>query len=208
MDTNHIILTFLLILWCIIHSVMIDNKFIKYVEKTFKSNFKYYRLFYNIIATISLLPIIIFAYSLPNLIIFQWDGYFIVLQIILLLICAVIFVAGSLNYDFLQFLGIQQIIDKSRHKSLSKFGVLKTEGILNLTRHPWYTAFLIFLWARELNSTSIIVNIIFSIYLVVGTYLEEQKLKIEFGETYVTYQKDVAMLLPIKWIKSKFIEVK
>ena len=204
MDTNHIILISLLILWCIIHSVMIDNKFIKFVENILKSNFRYYRLFYNIFAIISLLPIILFSSSLPKLIYFQWDGYFIVLQGFLILISLVMFVAGSKNYDFLQFLGIQQIIDKSVHKSLSKFGILKTEGILNITRHPWYTAFLIFLWARELNSTSLIVNIIFSIYLVVGTYLEEQKLKIEFKETYVKYQKDVSMLLPIKWIKSTF----
>jgi methanethiol S-methyltransferase len=119
-----------------------------------------------------------------------------------MIISIVIFVAGSRNYDFLQFLGIQQIIDKSLHKSLSKLGDLKTEGILNITRHPWYTAFLIFLWAREINTVSLIVNFIFSIYLIVGTYLEEQKLKMEFRETYVEYQKDVSMLLPIKWIKS------
>ena len=108
------------------------------------------------------------------------------------------------NYNFLQFLGIQQIIDKKTHKSLSKDGILKREGILNITRHPWYTAFIIILWARELNSTTLIINIIFSVYLVVGTYLEEKKLKADFGEAYINYQNDVSMLLPIKWIKSKF----
>jgi protein-S-isoprenylcysteine O-methyltransferase Ste14 len=185
---------------------MIDNKFIKFIEKKFKSNIRYYRIFYNITATISLIPIMIFAHTLPKLIYFQWDGYFIILQVFFILISLVIFVAGSRNYDFLQLIGIQQIINKSEHKSLSKSGKLNTEGILGLTRHPWYTAFFILLWARELNSASLIVNIIFSIYLVVGTYLEEQKLKIEFGESYVKYQKNVSMLLPIKWIKSTFKE--
>ena len=206
MDKNHIILAIFLILWCILHSVMIDNKFIKFIEKKFKSNICYYRIFYNITATISLIPIMIYAYTLQKIIYFQWDGYFIILQIFFILISLLLFVAGSRNYDFLQFLGIQQILDKSAYKSLSKSGDLKTKGILYLTRHPWYTAFLIFLWAREINSTSIIVNIIFSIYLVFGTYLEEQKLKIEFGETYTKYQKNVSMLLPIKWIKSTFKE--
>jgi protein-S-isoprenylcysteine O-methyltransferase Ste14 len=181
---------------------MIDNKFIKFIEKKFKSNIRYYRIFYNITATISLIPIMVFAQKLPQLIYFQWDGYFIILQIFFILISLIIFVAGSRNYDFKQFIGIQQILDKSVHKSLSKSGKLKTEGILNITRHPWYTAFFILIWARDLNSTSLIINIIFSIYLVVGTYLEEQKLKIEFGEAYTKYQKDVSMLLPIKWLKS------
>ena len=206
MDKNHIILAILLILWCIIHSVMIDNNFIRFVEHKFKSNIRYYRLIYNITATISLIPIMVFAHTLPKLIYFQWNGYYIIIQIFLILISLVIFVAGSRNYDFLQFIGIQQITDMSVSKSLSKSGKLKTEGILGLTRHPWYTAFFILLWARELNSTSILINIIFSIYLVVGTYLEEQKLKNEFGESYVKYQKDVSMLFPVKWIKSIFKE--
>ena len=204
MATDYIIFIFLLILWCIIHSLMIDNKFIKIVENMFKSHFCYYRIFYNIFAIISLLPIISYSYSLPSLIYFQWDGYFIILQACLLIIALILFIAGSKNYNFLQFLGIQQIIDKKTHKSLSKDGILKREGILNITRHPWYTAFIIILWARELNSTTLIINIIFSVYLVVGTYLEEKKLKADFGEAYINYQNDVSMLLPIKWIKSKF----
>jgi methanethiol S-methyltransferase len=202
MDTNHIILGIVLIIWCVIHSVMIDNKFIKLIENKFKSYIRYYRLFYNITATISLMPILMFAHSLPKLIYFEWDGYFFILQVSLILISLVIFIAGSRNYDFLQFMGIQQIIYKSVHKSLSKSGDLKTEGILSITRHPWYTAFLIILWAREINTTSLVVNFIFSIYLVVGTYLEEQKLIVEFGEPYIKYQQNVSMLLPVKWLKS------
>ena len=119
MDKNHIILAIFLILWCIIHSVMIDNKFIKFIENKFKSNIRYYRIFYNITATISLIPIMIFAHTLPKLIYFQWDGYYIILQVFFILISLVIFVAGSRNYDFLQFIGIQQIIDKSMYKSIS-----------------------------------------------------------------------------------------
>jgi len=202
MDTNQIILASALIAWCIIHSVMIDNKFINFVENILKSNFRFYRLFYNVFAAITLLGILIFAYSIPNVLIFRWDGYLIIIQTLLIVICVFFIAAGSKNYNFLQLAGIQQILKKLVHKS--KAGKLRTGGILKVTRHPWYLAVLILLWARELNSTSIIINIIFSIYLVVGTYLEEQKLKIEFGETYVEYQKKVSMLLPIKWLKSKF----
>ena len=163
MDTNHTILGIVLTIWCIIHSVMIDNKFITFIENKFKSFIRYYRLFYNVTSIISLLPILIFAHSISNVIYFKWDGYFFIIQIFLVLISLILFIAGSRNYDFLQFLGIQQIIYKSVHKSLSKSGDLKKEGILNITRHPWYTAFLIMLWAREINNTSLLVNFIFSL---------------------------------------------
>ena len=205
MDTNQILLASSLILWCIMHSIMIDNKIINIIENILDPNFRFYRLFYNIFSTITLLIIILFAYSIPNVLIFRWDGYLIIIQALLIVIGVFFIVAGSKNYNFLQLAGIQQILNKSVHKSLSKSGKLRTGGILKVTRHPWYLAVLILLWARELNSTSIIINIIFSIYLVVGTYLEEQKLKIEFGETYVEYQKEVSMLFPIKWLKSIFI---
>jgi len=202
MDTNQILLASSLILWCIIHSVMIDNKIINIIENILDSNFRFYRMFHNIFSTITLLIIILFAYSIPNVLIFRWDGYLIIIQALLIVIGVFFIAAGSKNYNFLQLAGIQQILNKSVHKS--KSGKLWTGGILKVTRHPWYLAVLILLWARELNSTSIIINIIFSIYLVVGTYLEEQKLKIEFGETYVEYQKEVSMLFPIKWLKSIF----
>ena len=202
MDNNHITLTVFLVLWCIIHSVMINNKVIEFVERKIKSRIRFYRIFYNITATISLIPIFIFAYKLPKIIYFQWDGYLLIPQISLILIGLIMIVAGSRNYSFLQFIGIRQIIDGSVHKTLSISGKLKTDGILGLTRHPWYTAFLIFLWARELNSTSLIINLIFSLYIVVGTYLEEQKLIIEFGEEYTKYQKNVSMLFPVKRIRS------
>ena len=208
METNYVILISLLILWCSIHSLMIDNKFIEIVENMFKSHFRYYRLFYNIFAIISLMPIILYSYSLPSLIYFQWDGYFIIPQVFLLIIALILLIAGSINYNFLQFLGIQQIIENKSNKSLSKDGILKREGILNITRHPWYTAFIIILWVRELNSTTLIINIIFSVYVVVGTFLEEKKLKVEFREAYTNYQKDVSMLFPIKWIKLKFKKTK
>ena len=201
METNYIILAIILIIWCAVHSIMIDYNFMKFLESKFQSKIHYYRLFYNIFSTISLLPILIYAYSLPNEIYFNWEGYFVIIQILLIVFSMVFFITGYKNYDLSQLAGTQQIKNKTVHKSLSKSGDLKTEGILGITRHPWYTAFFIILWAREINTISLIINIIFSIYLVAGTYLEEKKLIIEFGESYSEYKKNVSMLLPFKWFK-------
>jgi protein-S-isoprenylcysteine O-methyltransferase Ste14 len=42
----------------------------------------------------------------------------------------------------------------------------------------------------------VIVNIILTIYVIVGTRLEENKLRIAFGEVFAQYQKEVPMLIP------------
>ena len=46
-------------------------------------------------------------------------------------------------------------------------------------------------------------NIVLSLYLVIGAFLEERKLLREFGDAYRQYQNRVSMLLPLKWIQAK-----
>ncbi len=42
----------------------------------------------------------------------------------------------------------------------------------------------------------LVVNIVLTIYVCIGTLLEEKKLVLEFGDSYITYQKEVPMLIP------------
>ena len=40
------------------------------------------------------------------------------------------------------------------------------------------------------------INIILTIYIIMGSILEERKLVLEFGDAYVKYQQEVPMLIP------------
>ena len=79
---------------------------------------------------------------------------------------------------------------------------LEVTGILGVTRHPWYLAGIIAVWAGDLSSTVVIINVITSGYFIIGAYLEELKLIKEFGDEYREYQRSVSMLLPFKWLKT------
>jgi protein-S-isoprenylcysteine O-methyltransferase Ste14 len=59
------------------------------------------------------------------------------------------------------------------------------------------------LWAGDLNASTLVGNILFTLYLIVGTVLEERKHVLEFGENYRRYQKRVSMLVPFKYLTSK-----
>ncbi|MBT8331457.1 MAG: hypothetical protein KJP06_03920 [Deltaproteobacteria bacterium] len=204
---EYIILSLLLIAWCVLHSAMISVSVTEYLKRRLGDRFRFYRLFFNFAAILTLIPVALFAHSIQTPVIFQWNGYLRIGQVVLLGSAVWLFFLGGRHYDALQFLGIKQIQEGTSNRVLTDTGELDTSGILGITRHPWYLAAILFIWARQLDVSAILVNIILSAYLIVGTYLEEKKLVGEFGEQYMTYQMRVSMLLPCKWLKSKIVNL-
>jgi protein-S-isoprenylcysteine O-methyltransferase Ste14 len=128
-------------------------------------------------------------------------------QVILLGVAVLLFFLGGRYYNARQMLGIKQIREGTSNRATTDTGELITSGLLGITRHPWYLATILFIWARQLDVSAILVNVILTSYLIVGTFLEEKKLIREFGEKYLAYQKRVSMLMPYKWLKSKIMKL-
>ena len=64
-----------------------------------------------------------------------------------------------------------------------------------------YLALIIYLWCQIFTLSDLIVNSILTIYVFIGTILEEKKLVLEFGDAYIKYQQEIPMLIP--FIKNK-----
>lgn len=47
----------------------------------------------------------------------------------------------------------------------------------------------------------IVINTVLTIYIIIGTKLEERKLILEFGDAYINYQVEVPMLIPFTKVK-------
>jgi protein-S-isoprenylcysteine O-methyltransferase Ste14 len=100
--------------------------------------------------------------------------------------------------DFFEFIGVKGVLKiKSEDKGLI------TSGSYGITRHPLYLGGMLILWANPMmRMVDLIVAIFFSLYFIVGAFLEERKLEEEFGQGYRDYKKRVSMFLPLKWIVS------
>ena len=201
--TKYLMLSFLVIAWCILHSAMISVSVTEYFTKRLGHKFRFYRLFFNFVAILTLLPVALYAYSIRTQAIFQWDGYLRLGQVLLLALAVLLLFLGGRHYNMDQLLGIKQIKEGTSNKAISDTGELDTSGILEITRHPWYLATILLIWARQMDLSALFVNVILTSYLIVGTVLEEKKLIREFGEKYKAYQNRVSMLIPFKWLKSK-----
>jgi len=192
-----------LVIWCALHSALISNSILEWIRRKTGRYYRFYRLFFNLFALATFLPILYYFEFLHSNPVFRWYGYFKIAQLLIVALCFYLFIAGGLLYDALHFLGLRQISSRSNHKTLTKSGHLNTLGLLSIVRHPWYSGSILIIWARNLDTSAIVQNIILTLYLIIGTYLEEQKLVTEFGQEYRDYQKNVSMLVPVKWMKSK-----
>jgi methanethiol S-methyltransferase len=200
---KYVILSLLLMAWCLLHSAMISVSVTEYLHRRLGLTFRFYRLFFNVVSGLTLIPVFWYASSVRTEPIFRWDGYWLIIRGLLLRTAALLFFLGAGRYDAAQFLGLKQIREGTSNKEITGSGELDTSGVLSILRHPWYLATMLLIWARPLDLSAILVNAILTGYLIAGTYLEEKKLEREFGEQYRAYQKRVARFIPYRWLKSK-----
>jgi protein-S-isoprenylcysteine O-methyltransferase Ste14 len=200
---EYIILAVLWIMFCILHSGLISTIFTDFIKRKLGDNYRYYRLFYNIFAFATLLPVVIYSLSIRQEPFFVWAGYLKLVQYLLLITGFLCFVMGAQRYSFSQLSGLAQIREGTNNKLVNKTGKLSCRGILGVVRHPFYAGIYPLLWSSNLDITVLIINIILSVYVLIGTLLEESKLILEFGDAYREYQRRVSMLFPFHWIKKK-----
>ena len=193
------------ILWCGLHSTLITRTVTDYMKKKLGDRYRFYRLFYNIFALVTLLPLIYYSISLRGASIFRWEGPLAIGKYLLLVTSVCLFIAGGRHYRLSQFLGIHQIKTGSATRGLSEYDIFEASGILGVIRHPWYSAGILILWVSDISLSTLLNNIVITAYFIIGTFLEERKLLLEFGERYREYQKHVSMLIPYKWLKAKMV---
>jgi protein-S-isoprenylcysteine O-methyltransferase Ste14 len=71
------------------------------------------------------------------------------------------------------------------------------DGPYRWVRHPLYACILALLWVRpEMMADGLLLSILWSGWIVVGTVLEERDLVADFGDVYRRYQHQVPMLIP------------
>ncbi len=192
------------LVWCFFHSTLISLRVTGYLKQRLGDRFRYYRLVYNAFSLITLVPVVLYSDSLRSEPLFVWDGAWRALQGFILAVSVVFFLAGARQYDGLSFLGLRQLRSGSSCAGLSETCALNTKGVLGVVRHPWYAGGILIIWARDLDLSVIITNVILTGYFIVGTLLEERKLLVEFPEAYREYQQKVSMFFPYLWLKSKW----
>lgn len=178
---------------------MISETVTGFLRRRLGDSFRFYRLFFNSIAIFTLIPVLWYSYAIGQEVIFRWEGVWAVPQYLLRACGILLVIAGGRRYSLGQFMGISQLRETSSG-GLATGGRIDSSGVLGLVRHPWYTAVVLLLWTGDLNMSALVGNAVLTVYIVIGTLLEERKLVHEFGDDYRSYQRRVSMFVPLKWI--------
>jgi len=183
--------------YCALHSFLISIRFTNLMKRSLKDFYSFYRLFYNVISIILLVPLIIYSEQVEGEPIITYSLPFTIIRYVLTSVSILIFIkAFFFDYDFLTFFGIRQLLEFGRKKSQEHSNEIKKKGLLGIIRHPLYFGLILYLWCQTFSLTDIVINSVLTIYIIIGTYLEEKKLVLEFGEPYIKYQHEVPMLIP------------
>lgn len=74
-------------------------------------------------------------------------------------------------------------------------------------RHPLYSFMLVLFWASpQVSADRLLFNVLWTSWIVLGSYLEERDLVASFGDAYRQYQKTVPMLIPWRGRCSRTIQ--
>jgi len=181
----------------VLHSCLASLQAKNYVLNRFAGLLAYYRLLFNVVSVLLLLPLVWFMQVQKGPPLWHWTGIGYGIANTIALAAIGVFFWTLRQYDGKEFIGLRQIQEKTTAvHDLENFQLSTPHRFV---RHPWYCAALLILWTRDIYVTQLISYGLISLYFILGSRLEERKLIQYHGDVYRTYQKKVPALFPLPW---------
>ena len=178
-----------------LHSLLAASGFKLWVGRHWPRFMPGYRLIFNAIATLALIPVLWLVYATESAWLWQWRGAWAWLGNGVALAAILCLLVSGRSYDMGEFLGLRQLSahgnDQPENFTLS--------SLHRFVRHPWYCIGLVLIWTRDMNGPLLVSALMITAYFVVGSRLEEGKLVAIYGETYRRYMAKVPGLIPLPW---------
>jgi protein-S-isoprenylcysteine O-methyltransferase Ste14 len=183
--------------YCALHSYLISAGFTDLMNRLLRSYYAFYRLLYILISLALLIPLIRYTGQADTTIIINYEYPLSIARHALIAgSLSMFFYAFFFNYDSLSFFGIRQIMNYKKGEKRGSSTDIRKNGLLGIIRHPMYFTLIIYLWCQTFRVMDIVINAVLTMYIIIGTRLEEKKLVSEYGDAYIKYQQEVPMLIP------------
>lgn len=199
MELSILIVILVFLAYFIIHSITASIGLKQWGSEHWPNIMPYYRLGFNVLAVLLCLPLLWVMHGYPGEPLWHWQGGWFYLVNALAFLALVGFLLSLKYYDLQEFFGTRQLIGKVT--SVNDLEAFQISPFHRYVRHPWYFFLLVLIWTRDLSTTQFAAYLMASLYLVVGSRLEEKKLIVYHGEVYRRYCEKVPGLVPLPWKK-------
>lgn len=184
----------------VIHSVLASLRVKRWFARRHPASVRLYRLGFNLVSLILLLPILWQMNRAPGPILWTWSGWAAWLGNALALAALAGFAASLRDYDGQAFLGLRQMRAERSPRSpvdaTENTEEFRLSPFHRFVRHPWYFFSLVLIWTRDMNGAMLVSAILLTLYFWIGSRLEEQKLMACHGDVYRRYTQLVPGLIP------------
>ncbi len=190
---NFVVLIGVIALWGAVHSWLASLGLKDFLTRVFGKNMmRMYRLAYNFFSVLSFVPILLLMRLLPDQNLYAFPAPWLFLMLAGQGLSVILLLVGVLQTDTLSFIGLRQLIEPN-----NKTGLLTTNGLYGLIRHPLYLFGLLFIWLTPIMTLNMLtVYFSLTVYIFIGAYFEERKLLREFGQAYADYKLHTPMIIP------------
>ncbi|MCG8018191.1 MAG: hypothetical protein JAY97_18445 [Candidatus Thiodiazotropha sp. 'RUGA'] len=196
-STDLILLALLWLGYFLIHSTLASLTVKQWLASRFPRLTPWYRILFNLLATVLLIPPLIMVWMLRSEPLWLWQGIWSLLAYSLMLLACLGFVWSLRFYDGQEFLGFSQLA--RRQQQTADQEQLHISPMHRYVRHPWYSLGLLLVWTQDMDPARLVSAISITLYLWLGSRLEEQKLVTFHGTIYQAYQQRVPGLIPRPW---------
>lgn len=179
-----------------IHSITATHQVKAWFLKRFPSLYPHYRLLYNLLSVLTVLPALYWLFFYPGPTLWQWSGGLQYLANGIALLALIGFLVSSRYYDNGAFLGLKPDTSQRVGSALDHFTI---SPFHRFVRHPWYFFGLLLIWTRDMSAAWFISCALGTLYLYIGSKWEERKLCVELGGVYQTYCEHVPGIFPLPW---------
>lgn len=178
-----------------LHSWLASLTCKQWVAKRWPGFMPAYRLVFNLLAVVLLVPFWPFLFHGPHVI--AWTGVWAWLNLGFTVAIGAALVWSIRLYDNGEFLGLRQW--REQRRAVLEQEPFRISPAHRFVRHPWYFLGLLFLWTRDMNEAFLLSAGLMTVYLALGSRWEEHKLLVYHGEPYAEYRRRVPGLFPLPW---------
>ncbi|MBI4984621.1 MAG: hypothetical protein HZC24_04565 [Rhodocyclales bacterium] len=181
----------------LLHSALAAPAAKAWVARRWPQGVRYYRLGYNVVAVLALLPVLWLGHALGGAWLWRWTGAAAWLTNALALAAVAGFVWSSRHYDMAAFLGLRQL--RATASGADGREAFVISPLHRYVRHPWYFLALVLVWTRDMTAATLVSSLMITLYFAIGSKFEERKLLAAHGDAYRRYMARVPGLWPLPW---------